>query len=282
MVALVTEFTWKGLKAQSWCEYEHLLQDNSNLPGPRANLELAYSFAKYCENNSNVLNTGNSCDELVEELLKWCRLDGASAGVNHPRVFLVFAGLLTLGALYDSLDDLSGNDMRSTIFHQFREAMSDERWRVREAAAMGLQLVAEADFGHVRCMFDSMLNESIEPTPLEYRAMLATLAHPPILSHTSVDVASYGLDIARAALDLVIETNSNERRNAEFTVLIKGLSYALSVLVAHCCDEGFRLMRSYASLQDKEIRKILMANLRKARLYKKYPESVEEVVILMD
>jgi hypothetical protein len=64
-------------------------------------------------------------------------------------------------------------------------AAADVRWRMREATAMALQRIAEADFEMAKAVLDRWM---ARPTPVLERAIVAALAHPPIL-HESLRVA---------------------------------------------------------------------------------------------
>ena len=62
---------------------ERFVIENSNLPGPRANLELAFALSEVCEN--------------IDVLLKWTEICVAQADANDPRSFLPFCAAVCLG-----------------------------------------------------------------------------------------------------------------------------------------------------------------------------------------
>lgn len=246
-------------------EIEDYLASNSNLPGPRGNLALAFKFAESFE-------TEAVSKELVDLLIKWIHISPEDAPTNDPREFLSFCGILCLGAHYC----FASLDTQALIMEQFKISMNDRRWRVKEGAAMGLQKIAERDFNPVKQYFLQLYKHS---NFVEKRAFIATLAHPPILSDE--EVARFSLKMSDNILEEVLTVDKTERKSDEFKVLSKGLQYAISVFVADLPDEGFELLRKYAKTQDPEIKKIIKSNIGKARLAKKYVSEVEEVAALL-
>ncbi len=102
---------------------------NSNLPGPRANLELAEAFAEVVENYFSKDPEG-----LWSFCLKLIKISSDEAPVNDPREFLPFCGACAIGAI---------GSVSSTLFHKalssLQELADDPRWRIRESVAMGIQ-----------------------------------------------------------------------------------------------------------------------------------------------
>ena len=74
-------------------ELEAFLLSNSNLPGPRANLELLFALAD-CFEKPGVAGSH------VESLWRWSAISPQEAGVNDPRSFLTFCAVVSLGARY--------------------------------------------------------------------------------------------------------------------------------------------------------------------------------------
>ena len=72
---------------------DYLLK-NSNLPGRRANLELAEAFSELVDQLKNV--NGVKLNSFLIELLD-CTVD--KAPMNNPREFLPFCGTWALGAI---------------------------------------------------------------------------------------------------------------------------------------------------------------------------------------
>lgn len=241
------------------------LTAHSNLPGPRGNLTLAHAFAD-CFENKTVSR------ELLDMLIGWVHISSEEAPANDSREYLPFCGILALGAHYVYACD----GTKAAIMDQFKTAMNDTRWRMREGAAMGFQRIAEKDFGPIRDCFTAWYPDS---TFLEKRAFIAALAHSPILGDR--EIARYSLHISADILDDVMAVEKQRRRSEEFTALSKGLQYALSVFTAALPAEGFSLLKRYAGEDDPQIRKIIRSNIGKSRLVKKYPRMVDEVCGLM-
>src|SRR5512132_1206868 len=99
-------------------EWDSYLLENSGLPGPRGNLELAHAVAQ----------VGNQ--KQFEHFLTY------HAEENTPEVFVVFCGVMGMGNLAATQPEL---------FNRLREYASDPRWRIREAVATGLQLAGDQD-----------------------------------------------------------------------------------------------------------------------------------------
>jgi len=112
------------------------------------------------------------------------------------------------------------------------------------------------------------------------RAIVAALAHPPIL--LDAERTSFCLRVSDRILCAVAALGGPARRSADFRVLAKGLMYALSVFVAVAPAEGFAFLNRWAAAEDPDIRRIVRANLGKARLARRYPARVAEVLAVLE
>ena len=109
-------------KLRALDEWDAYLLKESGLPGPRGNLELAQVVA----------------DEGDLQLFRrYTAYDADKAPVNSPYEFLAFCGVVGLGRLLAEGD----TDLLKTL----RTHASDPRWRTREAVAMALQRLGDAD-----------------------------------------------------------------------------------------------------------------------------------------
>ena len=243
-----------------------LLQENSGLPGPRANLELAYSFARAAAS----LNLQEWQWDLV---LGMAGTSPTKAPANTPKEFLPVCGLLALGALY--AEGLPRPRKRSALA-AIRRAASDPRWRTRESAAMALQLIGEKDLDALQEIVEQWLPEA---SLLERRAIIAGLAHPPILG--DAPFALFSLDVSRTIVRDLSRQGAESRRGEDFRVLRQGLGYALSVFAEKSPEEGFALLREMASKGDPDLTWIVRENLKKKRLTGKYAAQVEAVGSLL-
>jgi hypothetical protein len=190
------------------------------------------------------------------------------APTGDPSEMLPFCAALAAGSFYTHADE----EKKARIRVILKAAMNDERWRMREAAAMGYQRIAESDFAAVKEIFDCLCPES---NFLEKRAIIAALAHPPILKDR--DIAFYSLRLGEDILSGIAELGADELKSEDFKTLSKGLEYALSVFVAHAPEEGFEMLRRLAADAQKDIKRIIRSNLGKTRLTKKFPGEVDEV-----
>ena len=98
-------------------ELENTLISNSNLPGRRANLEIAFALADCFEK----VDASKSHWKM---LLEWTRISPNDAPTNHPREFLPFCAILSLGSLYNNGDKKRKEHIISII----RASASDRRW----------------------------------------------------------------------------------------------------------------------------------------------------------
>lgn len=252
-------------------QVERLLLAESGLPGPRGNLELAEAFVRS-------VSTALMPAAWLETLYGWAEIDAQRAPAGDPREFLAFCAVVAFGALYHThacaypcsvpCDCPCWPIQCEQIVETIRRAAADPRWRLREAAAMALQHLGEGDPAALRGILACWLKQ---PSLLEQRAVLATLAHPPLLRGArSAGMARFALRAGNTVLKRLAALPAGLRRGEDFRVLVKGMSYALSVIVAALPDEGFALLERWgtyaASRGDAVIQRILAANRSKRRL----------------
>ncbi len=219
-------------KLEDWDTF--LLQE-SGLPGPRGNLELAQVVA----------DEGNQT--LFERYLAY---DADQAPTNSPYEFLAFCGVVGLGRLLAE----GKTEMLATL----RRCASDRRWRIREGVAMALQRLGDVD---IDALLRAMQTWSTG-TPLEQRAAAAALCEPRLLGRAKH---------ARAVLRILDRITASvrqieNRKSEEFLALRKGLGYCWSVAVVALPDEGKRLMEKWLMDTDRDVRWIMKENLKKNRL----------------
>jgi len=142
---------------------------------------------------------------------------------------------------------------------------------------MALQLIGEKDTDALRDIVAEWLPRS---TPLEKRAIVAGLAHPPILA--DVDFARFSLETAQSIMASIPRTGEKERRDESFKVLRQGMGYALSVFVHHCPEDGFAFLRRSAAVRDADVAWIIRENLKKKRLTSHHSKEVEQVALILE
>ena len=218
---------------------EKFIIKNSNLPGPRGNLELAFALADIYEN--------------FDVLFEWTKIREDQADVNNPKSFLAFCSVVCLGNIYTKKKN-------EKVIAILKKLANDGRWRMKEAVAFGFQLIGAHDFGELKKIFSDWI---IESNNLEKRAILVSLAHPPLLNNANIEFCFKMADTVLKEMD----------RENDFEVLRKGLEFTISVFVAANPKMGFSFIKRWIG-KDKVIDKIMKENLKKNRLLKKNPEEV--------
>lgn len=226
-------------------DLDSFLLQESGLPGPRGNLELAQAVA----------------DEGGEPLFRHLLSFGPEqAPTNSPYEFLAFCGAVGLGKL------LAEGNLQ--VLQDLRRCASDPRWRMREGVAMALQRWGERDM-------DALLKEMerwSQGNPLEQRAAAAALCEPRLLSQEKH--AKHLLHI----LDVITTSllRAQYRKSDEFRALRQGLGYCWSVAVAALPEQGKRAMEKWLTSTDPDVRWIMKENLKKNRLLRMDPAWVQE------
>jgi hypothetical protein len=217
--------------------WDAFLLSESRLPGPRANLELAFAVAS---------------EGSEEQLVRYAELGPIEAPKNTPEEFLAVCGVIGLGYLAARGD--------TKHLNRIRERASDPRWRIREAVALGLQKYGETSFDELFALMTDWSGGSL----LERRAVVATLCEPALLR----DKASASKIIA--ILDRITASllHEEERRSEQFRVLRKTLGYGWSVAVAAHPSIGKPKMEKWIKSDDSDVLWIMRNNLKKNRMYK--------------
>jgi hypothetical protein len=238
---------------------------NSNLPSPRANLELAAAFSELAEDYSR--EGEGTFWELVIEMTA---VPADEAPVNAPEEFIPFCGAVGVGSIA-SVSPQFFEPALATL----RGLAQDPRWRMREAVAMGLQrLLARRG----RDTLSELERWVAGGDSLEMRAVAAAVADPAALRQE--ETALSALQLHRDIMNQVLSTG--ERKSEAFRVLRKALGYTLSVVVAAVPQDGFEYMTQLIGTQDADVLWIVKQNLRKNRLVKNFPEAVETTKRLLE
>lgn len=215
--------------------WDAFLLQESGLPGPRGNLELAQVVADL------------GSPELFERYLTY---DAEQAPTNSPYEFLAFCGAVGLGRLA-----AEGQHNRLAAL---RRLASDRRWRMREGVAMALQRLGEVNMD---LLVQEMAGWS-SGTLLEQRAAAAALCEPKLLGQAQH---------ARAVLELLDRITESlkqvkDRKSEDFVTLRKGLGYCWSVAAAALPTEGKTRLEKWLVEPDKDVHWIMKENLSKNRL----------------
>lgn len=244
---------------EQWPLLAGYLLSRSGLPGPRANLGLAADFAKLYA-RSEVTETAWAL------LFGWAADSDNGHDADDTAEFLPFCAVQAFCMHYGYA--AAGRRVQTEAF--LKSAMNDSRWRIREAAAIGLQTIGEYNFSLLQSLLDLWRTDA---ALLEQRAFVAALAHPPLLKERTH--ALYSLELAATVMDGILSADAGQVDAEHFRVLSKGLEYSLSLFVASEPESGFALLRRFAQSGDARIIKIVKSNLGKTRLSKKYPDQVQ-------
>lgn len=216
-------------------DWEPFLRQESRLPGPRSNLELAQAVAE----------EGDAV--RFERLLSY---DAPRAPTNTPDEFLAVCGVLGLGRLLA--------EGQRDLLPRLHNLAADPRWRVREGVAMALQRFGNVDMAALLGTIESWATDSA----LVQRAAAAALCEPRLLrnpAHTAQVLA---------LLDTIMTSivQQRDRRSEAFQALRKGLGYCWSVAVVALPTVGKPAMEGWMTSDDPDVRWIMRENLKKARL----------------
>jgi len=202
------------------------LLDNSGLPGPRANLELADAFAM-CATDEQVLDLVHRDDEY----LRFCGTEALAAAIlRHP----------------------GEGTWRSIL----SERAADSSWRVREGAARAVQLIGDAD---ARLMTEIATVWLSDDNSLVIRAAIAAICEPRLLKDEATAA------FATAACASATESFVRLRSNSDARVLRQALGYCWSVAIAASPAQGLAAFAPLQASTDPDIRWIVASNEKKAR-----------------
>jgi hypothetical protein len=236
---------------------ERALAEDSRLPGPRANLELAAWFAE-------TVAAGDEAGLAV--LTDWLATPPRLAAPlpEGADEFLPACAALAAGAVA-ARAAAAGNAVPAEAVGLLTTAAGDPRWRVRELAATGMQRVLAADWpGGLRQVRVWLASGE----PLRLRAAVAAVAEPPLLRDP--EHAADATAVVAEAVDALLAVPPARRRDEHVRVLRKALGYAISVVAAADPDSGLPLLERLAASadtdDDTDAAWLVRENLAKARL----------------
>jgi hypothetical protein len=219
------------LSALSRAQWPTYLKAHGGLPGPRGNLELMQALA-------------DEGDQALFALL-----------IATDDEYLVCCGVLGLGRLL-----ADGDEHAIPLLHGHAR---DARWRVREAVAMGLQRLGDADPSRLWSLTSRWVREQ---DPLVQRAVVAGACEPRLLRPPGA--AARALDLCALATRSLAARPATDRRG-DVRVLRQALGYCWSVAVAADPAGLERFLRLDTS--DPDVAWIVRENLRKARVRRLLP-----------
>jgi hypothetical protein len=219
----------RRLRKPDWPTY---LQQHSGLPGPRGNIELAQAVAEEADSAS------------------------LEAFIATDDEYLVFCGVVGLGRL---LAEGAGGDVEQRL----RAHAADARWRVREAVAMALQRLGDADLPR---MVDVVTDWADDSSPLVQRAAAAGICEPRLLR--TPKAAATAIKVCDRTTQSLAARPPSERRDPGVRALRQGLGYCWSVAVAAEPVSGLPRLRTLSECTDPDVAWIVRENSKKARLAK--------------
>ncbi len=235
------------------------LISNSNLPGRRANLELADVFG-------DIIRIYNIKTKDVWDLCKYMSEIGyKEANENDPKEFIPFCGLIGVGVISSDSSFYFSEGLAI-----LKNGAKDTRWRIREAVAMGIQRVLLKNAKNMMKELEGWINE------IDYyiwRAVVAGIAEPDIVKNK--EVAGKALEIHKKIFRQILDIE--DRKSESYKKLRQALGYTLSVVVEQIPQEGFEYINQIIKEDDKDIIWIVKTNLKKNRLLKKYPKEIEKI-----
>jgi len=210
----------------AWPAY---LREHSGLPGPRGNIELGQAVADLGDRQvfDDFIATGDE--------------------------YLTFCGVLGLGA------ELASGE--PDVLPRLRGYAMDSRWRVREAVAMALQRLGDADLPRLLGVVRSWMSD---PDPLVQRAAVAGICEPRLL-RTS-EAAATAIEACRSATGSLAARPVDLRKDAGVRVLRQGLGYCWSVAVAADPARGLAEFGKLEQSSDPDVAWVVRENRKKRRL----------------
>jgi len=238
---------------------------NSNLPGPRANLELANAFADIVQEYSNgeSENLWQLCSEFVN-------ISAGEAPTNDPKEFIPFCGANGIGAIGSVSAEYFSDSLA-----KLKMLANDTRWRMREAVSFGLQRLLARQGIETLKELERWINVG---ALLELRTAAVAVAEPALLKDKQI--ANAALHLHKQIFERIRKTVT-DRKAEGFRVLRKALGFTLSVIVCGNPEQGFEFMQNLIHSDDADLRWIVKENLKKNRLIKNYPEHVESIKAML-
>ena len=218
----------ESLEPAAWPGY---LGQHSGLPGPRANLPLAAAAAIAAD------------ESVIDELLR----DGGE--------YQTMCAAAALGR----------RSSEPAVEARARALATDERWRVREGVAIGLQLLGDVNPAVVPPI---VLRWADDPDPLVQRAAAAAICEPRLLR--TPEAAAVAIEVCRRATDHLIAFETQRRKQDDARTLRQALAYCWSVAIAADPGSGLSIFTGLADRapSDADLAWIVRTNRGKSRLAK--------------
>lgn len=213
----------QAMEPALWPAY---LSARSGLPGPRANLSLLTVAARLAD------------ERAVEDLL--------ADGGEYPAMCAAAA----LGASAGTAE----------CEERARALATDDRWRVREGVAIGLQLLGD-DTPDV--LIGIVQRWADDPELYLQRIAVVAICEPRLLR--TAPAAAVAIEVCQRCTDHLAALPSTLRKNPAARNLRQALGYCWSIAVAADPEPGLAAFRDLPT-DDRDVEWIVTQNLRKKRL----------------
>ncbi|AVZ39321.1 MULTISPECIES: PBS lyase heat domain-containing protein repeat-containing protein [unclassified Dietzia] len=213
----------RALEPELWPEY---LSARSGLPGPRANLSLLTVAA------------GMADERAIEAML--------ADGGEYP-------AMCAAAALAARADSAECED-------RARALATDDRWRVREGVAIGLQLLGDDT---LEVLIELVRRWAEDPESYVQRVAVVAICEPRLLR--TAPAAAVAIEVCRRCTDRLMALPPTQRKDPAARNLRQALGYCWSVAVAADPEPGLRAFRELPT-DDPDVQWIVTQNLRKKRL----------------
>jgi hypothetical protein len=240
---------WENLYRKNCNDLTHFLKTHSNLPGPRANLTLAFTIGELFLNDW----------ETHQKRLMNCIYEWGNSGEEY----LLLCRNIVIGYLLSEYD----NDLFTKMLY---EDNFNSRWRPREAVTLGLQKTLQK-----RPKFTLKLLEKWNTTsePIVLRNTLMILAEPKILQQYP-ELRGILRKYIHQAMNLVREADDKKE---DIKLLQKSLGFIPSVAAIY--DEKIVSdLIEWADADFKTWKNIVKSNVKKKRFLKLYPEILKKIL----
>ncbi|MEP7765495.1 HEAT repeat domain-containing protein [Sanguibacter sp. 25GB23B1] len=219
--------TWGAeLQPLAPSEWPAYLTAHSGLPGPRANLQLLEAAATVAD------------EAQIAALLE--------DGEEFPA--------MCAGAALGRLSADPASEARA------RTLAADDRWRVREGVAIGLQQLGDAAPAALTSVVTRWAGD---PDPLVQRAAAAAICEPRLLR--TPEAAAVAVEVCRRSTAHLVALPSERRRDSGVRTLRQALGYCWSVAVAADPGPGLVAFRALDTT-DPDVAWIVKQNRSKKRL----------------
>src|SRR6266581_4941816 len=180
---------------------EFYLRDQSRLPGPRANLELAHDVShllaafvhRYTDN--------------VHSLLHYFA-NGQSVTANTPAEFVLFCGIIGFGAC--AVEQPGWHEETLQLLDHYANS---SHWRIRDAVALAYQRMLN-NGAQTSSTLAHLEELAAHGNFLQQRAAIAAVAEPALLNHP--DIIATSLQLQRIVLERFHRVPASERRDEHF------------------------------------------------------------------